>query len=160
MVRNACTPLPEAKKKLEKWRLQDKRIVFTNGCFDLLHPGHIDYLQKSRALGDVLIIGLNDDDSVRRLKGPTRPINPLPDRAIMLTALKSVDMVVAFPEDTPLELIKSLIPDVLVKGGDYEPDSIVGAKEVRESGGEVIVMPFVDGHSSSALIARIRRLDA
>jgi len=160
MVRNACTPLPEAKKKLEKWRLQDKRIVFTNGCFDLLHPGHIDYLQKSRALGDVLIIGLNDDDSVRRLKAPTRPINPLPDRAIMLTALKSVDMVVAFPEDTPLELIKSLMPDVLVKGGDYEPDSIVGAKEVRESGGKVIVMPFVDGHSSSALIARIRRLDA
>jgi len=157
---NACTPLPEAQKKLEEWHLQGKRIVFTNGCFDLLHPGHIDYLQKSRTLGDVLIIGLNDDDSVRRLKGPTRPINPLPDRTIMLTALKPVDMVVAFPEDTPLELIKSLMPDVLVKGGDYEPDSIAGAKEVRESGGEVIVMPFVGGHSSSALIARIQGLDA
>jgi D-beta-D-heptose 7-phosphate kinase/D-beta-D-heptose 1-phosphate adenosyltransferase len=160
MVRNACTPPHEAQKKLEEWRLQGKRIVFTNGCFDLLHPGHIDYLQKSRALGDVLVIGLNDDNSVRRLKGPARPINPLPDRAIMLTALKPVDMVVAFQEDTPLELIKSLMPDVLVKGGDYESGSIVGAKEVRESGGEVIVMPFVDGHSSSALIARIRRLDA
>ncbi|GMR00557.1 MAG: hypothetical protein BMS9Abin18_1420 [Zetaproteobacteria bacterium] len=159
MVRSACTPPPEAQKKLAEWRSQGKRIVFTNGCFDLLHPGHINYLEKARALGDVLIIGLNDDDSVRRLKGPTRPINPLPDRAIMLTALKSVDMVVAFPEDTPLELIKSLMPDVLVKGGDYEPDSIVGAKEVRESGGKVIVMPFVNGHSSSALITRIRRLD-
>jgi len=156
MAKHACTPLHEAQKKLEEWRMQGKRIVFTNGCFDLLHPGHINYLQKSRALGDVLIIGLNDDDSVRRLKGPTRPINPLSDRAIMLTALKSVDMVVAFPEDTPLELIKSLMPDVLVKGGDYEPDNIVGGKEVRESGGEVIVMPFVDGHSSSELIERIK----
>ncbi|MDQ6959020.1 MAG: D-glycero-beta-D-manno-heptose 1-phosphate adenylyltransferase [Mariprofundaceae bacterium] len=160
MVSSACTPRPEAQKKLEEWRSQGKRIVFTNGCFDLLHPGHIDYLQKARALGDVLIVGLNDDDSIRRLKGATRPINPLPDRAIMLTALKSVDMVVPFPEDTPLDLIKSLIPDMLVKGGDYEPDSIVGAKEVRENGGKVIVIPFVNGHSSSTLIARIRRLDA
>jgi len=156
MAKQACTPLHEAQKKLEEWRLQGKRIVFTNGCFDLLHPGHIDYLQKARELGDVLIIGLNDDDSVRRLKGPTRPINPLSDRAIMLASLRAVDMVVSFTEDTPLELIKSLMPDVLVKGGDYEPDSIVGAKEIRESGGEVIVMPFVDGHSSSELIERIK----
>jgi len=158
MTRDACTPLPEAQKKLEEWHSQGKRIVFTNGCFDLLHPGHIDYLQKSRELGDVLIIGLNDDDSVRRLKGSARPVNPLPDRAIMLTALKSVDMVVPFPEDTPLDLIKSLMPDVLVKGGDYEPDRIAGAKEVRESGGEVVVMPFVDGHSSSELIERIKSI--
>jgi len=156
MAKQVCAPLHEAQKKLEEWRLQGKRIVFTNGCFDLLHPGHIDYLQKSRALGDVLIIGLNDDDSIRRLKGSARPINPLPDRAVMLASLRAVDMVVSFTEDTPLELIKSLMPDVLVKGGDYEPDSIVGAKEIRESGGEVVVMPFVGGHSSSELIERIK----
>jgi len=156
MTKQACTPLFEAQKKLEEWRLQGKRIVFTNGCFDLLHPGHIDYLQKSRMLGDVLVIGLNDDDSIRRLKGSARPINSLPDRACMLAALRSVDMVVPFSEDTPLKLIKLVMPDILVKGGDYEPDSIVGAKEVRERGGEVIVIPFVDGHSSSALIERIK----
>jgi len=155
MAKEACTPLHEAQETLEEWRLQGKRIVFTNGCFDLLHPGHIDYLQKARTLGDVLIIGLNDDDSVRRLKGPTRPINLLPDRAIMLAALKTVDIIVSFTEDTPLELIKSLKPDVLVKGGDYEPDDIVGAKEVRDNGGKVIVIPFVDGYSSSSLIERI-----
>jgi len=153
---NACTPLPEAQKKLEEWRRQSKRIVFTNGCFDLLHPGHIEYLQKARTLGDVLIIGLNDDDSIRRLKGSTRPVNCLSDRACMLAALRSVDMVVSFSEDTPLKLIKTLAPDILVKGGDYEPDDIAGAKEVRENGGEVVIMPFMDGHSSSSLIERIK----
>lgn len=153
---NTCTPLHEAREKLREWHLQGKRIVFTNGCFDLLHPGHINYLQKARALGDALIIGLNDDHSIHRLKGPSRPINALSDRAIMLAALKTVDMVISFPEDTPLKLIQSLQPDILVKGGDYEPDSIVGAEEVRRNGGEVIVMPFVDGHSTSSLIERIK----
>jgi len=151
-----CTPLHVVQKKIEEWRSQGKRIVFTNGCFDLLHPGHIDYLEKARALGDVLIIGLNDDASIRRLKGSSRPINPLSDRARMLAALKSVDMVVAFPEDTPLKLIKSLMPDVLVKGGDYKPDDIIGAQDVRINGGEVVVMPFVDGHSTSSLIEHIK----
>lgn len=153
---NACTPMPEAKKKIEEWRMQGKRIVFTNGCFDLLHPGHLDYLQKAGALGDVLIVGLNDDDSIRRLKGLVRPVNPLPDRAIMLAALRTVDMVVSFTEDTPLKLIKTLMPDVLVKGGDYQPDAIAGAREVRENGGEVLVIPLVDGHSTSSLIERIK----
>ena len=148
--------MPEAKKKIEEWRMQGKRIVFTNGCFDLLHPGHLDYLQKAGALGDVLIVGLNDDDSIRRLKGLVRPVNPLPDRAIMLAALRTVDMVVSFTEDTPLKLIKTLMPDVLVKGGDYQPDAIAGAREVRENGGEVLVIPLVDGHSTSSLIERIK----
>jgi len=132
--------------------------VFTNGCFDLLHPGHIDYLHKARELGDKLVVGLNDDDSISRLKGPERPINPLADRAIMLAALKSVDLVVPFSEDTPLDLISTLLPDILVKGGDYEPDDIVGAREVRDNGGFVTVIAFVDGHSTSSLIRRIQAL--
>lgn len=153
-----ATPLDEARRRIAAWRAQGKRIVFTNGCFDLLHPGHIAYLDAARALGDVLIIGLNDDDSIRRLKGQKRPINPLVDRACMLAALKSVDLVVPFSEDTPLNLIKALQPDVLVKGGDYSPETIVGAKEVRENGGKVVVVPFIDGHSTTALIARIQAL--
>ena len=150
--------LNQALRQVRQWRSEDKCIVFTNGCFDLLHPGHIDYLAKARALGDVLIIGLNDDDSVRRLnKGSCRPINPLADRTIMLTALKYVDLVVPFSEDTPLKLITALMPDILVKGGDYEPDNIVGAKEVCANGGEVVVMPFIDGHSTSSLIQKIKK---
>lgn len=145
-----------AASRVKAWHSDGKRVVFTNGCFDLLHPGHIDYLQRARELGDVLVIGLNDDDSIRRLKGPERPVNPLADREIMLAALRAVDLVVPFAEDTPLELIKTLQPDLLVKGGDYRPDDIVGAAEVRANGGEVVVMPFVDGHSSSNLIRRIR----
>jgi len=153
---HAWTPLPEAQKKVREWRKQGKRIVFTNGCFDLLHPGHIDYLNKAKALGDKLIVGLNDDASIRRLKGSTRPINSLTDRASMLAALRAADMVVSFSEDTPLKLIQSLIPDVLVKGGDYKPDEIIGAREVREHGGKVIVIPFLQGYSSSSLIERIK----
>jgi len=137
------------------WRNSGLRIVFTNGCFDLLHPGHIDYLQRARALGDALIVGLNDDESVRLLKGPLRPINPMPDRACMLAALACVDLVVPFSEETPIKLISALLPDILVKGGDYHPDEIVGAKEVRANGGEVVVMPFIGGYSSSSLIQRI-----
>ncbi len=155
---NHSDALNQALEQVQLWRAEHKCIVFTNGCFDLLHPGHIDYLAKARALGDVFIIGLNDDDSIHRLKGPGRPINPLADRAIMLAALKSVDLVVPFSEDTPLKLISALMPDILVKGGDYEPDDIVGAREVRQGGGTVIVMPFVDGHSSTSLIKRIQQL--
>jgi len=149
-------PLSQAQEQVAAWRREKKRIVFTNGCFDLLHPGHVHYLQAARALGDFLIVGLNDDDSIRRLKGPTRPVNDLSHRACMLAALKPVDMVVPFSEDTPLNLISALLPDVLVKGGDYAPDDIVGAADVRQNGGEVIVIPFLDGHSSTGMIARIR----
>jgi len=147
-----------ARDTVEDWRRHGLRVVFTNGCFDLLHPGHIAYLTEARALGDRLVVGLNDDASIRRLKGPSRPVNPLADRAAMLTALRMVDLVVPFSEDTPLELIQALRPDILVKGGDYRPETIVGAEEVRGWGGEVVVIPFLDGHSSTGLIARIRGL--
>ncbi|OIO68323.1 MAG: hypothetical protein AUJ57_10280 [Zetaproteobacteria bacterium CG1_02_53_45] len=145
-----------AARQVEAWKAAGKTVVFTNGCFDLLHPGHIDYLHKAHELGDVLVVGLNDDESISRLKGATRPICPMPDRSIMLSALKSVDLVVPFSEDTPLALISTLLPDILVKGGDYRPDDIVGAKEVRDNGGFVTVIAFVDGHSTSALIRRIQ----
>jgi D-beta-D-heptose 7-phosphate kinase/D-beta-D-heptose 1-phosphate adenosyltransferase len=143
--------------KLRKsWANQGKKVVFTNGCFDLLHPGHIKYLEDAKALGDILIIGLNADGSISRLKGDSRPINPLHDRSAMLMGLKAVDAVVAFEEDTPQKLIALLLPEVLVKGGDYEADDIVGAQEVREHGGEVVIVPFLDGYSSSQLIERIK----
>ncbi len=148
--------LKQALAQLETWKSEGKKIVFTNGCFDLLHPGHIDYLEKAAAFGDILLIGLNDDDSIRRLKGNSRPINPLNDRMIMLQGLRAVDLVIPFSEDTPLNLITALMPNILIKGGDYEPDDIVGAREVRNAGGEVLVIPFVDGYSSSKLIERIR----
>jgi D-beta-D-heptose 7-phosphate kinase/D-beta-D-heptose 1-phosphate adenosyltransferase len=153
------TPLPQAVALVRAFRRDGKKIVFTNGCFDLLHPGHIAYLEEAKSLGDVLIVGLNDDASVHRLKGRHRPVNTLEDRAALLSALKPVDMVVPFSEDTPLALIKALKPDILVKGGDYRPDDIVGAREVHENGGRVIIVPFIKGHSTTALIARIRALD-
>ncbi|MCF7821905.1 MAG: D-glycero-beta-D-manno-heptose 1-phosphate adenylyltransferase [Mariprofundaceae bacterium] len=134
------------------------RVVFTNGCFDLLHPGHVNYLEDARKMGDILVVGLNSDDSVRRLKGAPRPINKLSDRACMLSALRTVDLVVPFSEETPINLIRTLLPDVLVKGGDYMPDDIVGAEEVRKAGGEVVVVPFMGGYSSSTLIDRIKNL--
>jgi len=148
--------LEEACAQQKKWNKEGLRIVFTNGCFDLLHPGHIAYLQDAQDLGDVLILGLNDDASIQRLKGASRPINPLHDRACMLSALRSVDMVVAFSEDTPLKLITNLMPDILVKGGDYTVDNIVGAKEVLSAGGEVRVISFLEGYSSTRLIQRIQ----
>lgn len=154
---NRFVSLAEAVEIRRNWREREMRVVFTNGCFDLLHPGHVTYLEQARELGDVLVVGLNSDDSIRRLKGPTRPVNRLADRAHMLAGLRSVDLVVPFEQDTPIELIRSLLPDVLVKGGDYVPDDIVGAAEVRQAGGEVIVVPFLDGHSSSSLIEKIRK---
>lgn len=147
-----------ARTLIEGWKHSGLRVVFTNGCFDLLHPGHIAYLSEARALGDRLVVGLNDDHSIQRLKGSQRPINPLADRAAMLEALKAIDLVVPFAEDTPLDLIRTLQPDILAKGGDYRPEDIVGAADVRAWGGEVVVIPFVEGYSSTGLIKRIRSL--
>jgi rfaE bifunctional protein nucleotidyltransferase chain/domain len=135
-------------------RLSGKKIVFTNGCFDILHSGHVTYLEAAKKLGDVLIIGLNTDSSVRRLKGESRPVNTESDRAIVVGALKSVDYVVLFDEETPLELIRLLTPDVLVKGGDYTPETIVGAEVVQENGGSVVVIPLVAGKSTTAIIQK------
>ena len=142
-----------AKTRCDAWRAAGQRLVFTNGCFDLLHRGHVTYLAEARALGDRLIVGLNSDDSVRKLKGTRRPLQTQSDRAFILAGLRAVDLVVVFEDDTPLELIKTLRPNVLVKGGDYSIATIVGAAEMQAWGGEVRVLSFVEGKSSSKLIA-------
>jgi len=137
-------------------RQRGERIVFTNGCFDVLHAGHVGYLDDASSLGDRLIVAVNDDDSVTRLKGESRPINTLADRMTVLAGLASVDWVVPFSEDTPQRLIKNIMPDVLTKGGDYEPDDIVGASDVMAAGGEVRVLPFREGQSSSNIIDKLK----
>jgi D-beta-D-heptose 7-phosphate kinase/D-beta-D-heptose 1-phosphate adenosyltransferase len=138
-------------------RPRELRVVFTNGCFDLLHPGHVEYLHRARRLGDLLVVGVNSDASVRRLKGPERPWVDERARALTLAGLTSVDLVTIFAEDTPRELIAELLPDVLVKGGDYRAEDVVGREEVEASGGRVEIVPFLDGYSTTALIERIRR---
>ncbi len=135
------------------------RVVFTNGVFDLLHPGHVDVLRSARAQGDALVVGLNSDESVRRLKGPERPVRTERDRASILAALEVVDAVTIFADDTPLELIRALRPDVLVKGGDYSVDTVVGAADVTARGGEVVIIPLTAGHSTTSTIQRLREAD-
>ncbi|MEO7993267.1 MAG: D-glycero-beta-D-manno-heptose 1-phosphate adenylyltransferase [bacterium] len=137
-------------------QLTGRRVVFTNGCFDLLHPGHVALLTAAKTLGDFLIVGINDDDSVRRLKGPDRPLFPLAYRQAMVVALKPVDAVIPFSEDTPLVLITELGPDVLVKGGDYALDAIVGREIVEARGGKVQTVPFVGDWSTTTLVGRLR----
>lgn len=136
---------------------QNKTIVFTNGCFDIIHPGHIYYLSEAKKLGDYLIVGLNTDSSVKRLKGEERPINTEEDRAIVMDSLKPVDLVVFFDEDTPLELIKAISPNVLVKGGDYKKNEIVGAEFVEQTGGKIIIIPFLEGKSTSKIIEKMSK---
>lgn len=148
--------LPLAATLCDELRTSGQRIVFTNGCFDILHIGHTRYLQTARELGDVLIVGVNSDASVKRLKGASRPVNTESDRAEMLLALFSVDYTCIFEEDTPLELIQIIKPDILVKGGDYAPSAIVGADFVRERGGRVEVIPFVEGKSTTSILERAR----
>ena len=131
-------------------------VVFTNGVFDLLHPGHIDVLDGARRQGIALIVGLNSDASVRRLKGPTRPVRSTAERALVLAGLESVDAVVVFEEDTPLSLVQRLLPDVIVKGGDYSPDTIVGADIVTARGGRVVVIPLIPGQSTTSIIEKLR----
>ena len=138
---------------------RDRTVVFTNGCFDLLHPGHVEYLAQARALGDALVVGLNSDASVRRLNGAGRPLLPEAGRAAMLAGLRSVDAVTLFDEDTPLELIRALLPDVLVKGGDYDLDGIVGRDAVEKAGGDVRVLPFVEGYSTTDILTRLRETE-
>jgi len=132
------------------------RVVFTNGVFDLLHPGHVDLLTAARAAGDALIVGVNSDASVRRLKGAERPVRGEAERALVLAALEAVDAVAIFEQDTPLELIKAVHPDVIVKGGDYTPDTVVGRREVESWGGRVVIVPLTPGHSTTAIIERLR----
>ena len=142
---------------IKKVKTERKKIVFTNGCFDLLHVGHIRYLAQAKKLGDFLIIGLNSDSSVKALKGKNRPINSFEDRAVLLSALTSVDLVVIFEEQTPANLIKDIVPDILVKGGDYNIEDIVGYHTVIQNGGKVKTLSFHDGYSSTNFINKINK---
>lgn len=145
-------------RKCNAWRMAGKKIVFTNGCFDILHHGHLDYLAKAADQGNVLVIGVNTDASVKKLKGPQRPVTSENDRLFQLASLMVVDAVCLFDEDTPLSLIQQVRPDVLVKGGDYTVDRIVGADFVQQRGGAVEIIPFVEGYSTTGIIDKIRSL--
>ena len=139
---------------------QQKKVVFTNGCFDILHRGHIHLFHEAKKLGDVLFVAVNDDSSIRTIKGPTRPIFPLEERMEVLEAITDIDYIVSFSEETPKKIISSLLPDVLVKGGDWKPDEVVGKKDVEQAGGEVITIPYLPHHSSTDIIQRILSLSA
>jgi rfaE bifunctional protein nucleotidyltransferase chain/domain len=147
---------PDLSEAVEKWRAEENVIVFTNGCFDIVHRGHVEYLTKAKNMGDILILGLNSDKSVKKLKGAGRPYVSEKDRAYILSQLVPVDVVSVFEEETPLNLIKVVMPDVLVKGGDYLPDTIVGRREVEQNGGTVVAIPLVKGRSTTGLIEKIR----
>ena len=145
-------------QQLKRWRLQNKKIVFTNGIFDILHEGHIFSLSEAASFGDILIVGLNADASTKRLKGANRPVNSVQSRALLLAALVMTDAVIVFEEDTPLKLICDIMPNVLVKGGDYTLDQIVGAKEVQAHGGEVRIVPIREGFSTTGLIEKMKEM--
>ena len=149
--------LDNLKNQVNAWKQAGKKIVFTNGCFDIIHRGHIEVLAQTAYLGDRLIIGLNSDSSIQKLKGEDRPIMTENSRAILLAALSFVDAVILFPEDTPINLISTLLPDVLAKGGDYEIETIVGQEIVQNNGGKVKLVPFVDGFSSTTIIDKIKK---
>jgi D-beta-D-heptose 7-phosphate kinase/D-beta-D-heptose 1-phosphate adenosyltransferase len=144
--------------QLKRWRLQNKKIVFTNGVFDILHEGHIASLSEAASYGDVLIVGINADASVKRLKGDSRPVNNEHSRALIMASLLLTDGAIIFEEDTPLNLITSIMPDVLVKGGDYTLEQIVGAKEVMANGGEVKIVPILEGFSTTGIIERMKKM--
>ncbi len=145
-----------AKKQVEEWKSSGNTIVFTNGCFDILHRGHVEYLKEAKACGDRLVLALNSDHSVQLLKGASRPIQTQEDRAIILDALESVDLVVVFDQETPIEIIRTLLPDILAKGGDYTPKAVVGADIVIDHGGEVRIIPFRSGYSTTEIFEKIR----
>jgi D-beta-D-heptose 7-phosphate kinase/D-beta-D-heptose 1-phosphate adenosyltransferase len=146
---------PDARRLVDRVRAAGRRVVFTNGVFDLLHPGHVRYLQHARSLGDLLIVGVNADASVRRIKGPSRPINPQQERAEVIAALACVDAAVIFEEDTPAEIVRLVQPDILVKGADWPADQIVGRDTVEARGGRVVLVPVEQGYSTTALLERI-----
>lgn len=156
-IESKIQSLSELEVTRHTWHDKAERVVFTNGCFDILHYGHLHYLAQARDLGDRLIIGLNADASVKRLKGEHRPIQDIHTRQMMLASLAFVDAVILFEEDTPLQLITTLRPDILVKGGDYKPADIVGAKEVQAEGGEVRVLSFIPGYSTSSIEQKIKQ---
>ncbi len=142
----------------DECKKEDLKVVFTNGCFDLLHLGHLSYLSQARALGDRLIVGVNSDTSVSKLKGPDRPIKSQDERLVHLAILSMVDAVIVFNEDTPARLIKNIQPDILVKGGDYKPEEVVGKDWVEQHGGQVVILSFLDGYSTTQLVNKIKLL--
>ncbi|HEX4372771.1 MAG TPA: D-glycero-beta-D-manno-heptose 1-phosphate adenylyltransferase [Puia sp.] len=158
IIQQKIFTLPELEKQINRWRLMKKTISFTNGCFDILHEGHIFSLSQAAAEADFLIVGVNADASVKKLKGENRPINNEQSRAFLLASLLMVDAVVIFEEDTPLNLINAILPDVLVKGGDYSIDEIVGAKEVIANDGKVVINPILQGFSTTTLLEKIHKL--
>lgn len=153
--KNKIQTIKSSKELLQDLKMLNHKIVFTNGCFDILHLGHITYLEQAKEKGDILIVGLNSDASVKRLKGTERPIKDEQSRASILAALSSVDIVIIFEEDTPIDLITAVNPNVLVKGGDYKKENIVGAEFVESQGGSVEIIPFLEGHSSTDLINKL-----
>jgi D-beta-D-heptose 7-phosphate kinase/D-beta-D-heptose 1-phosphate adenosyltransferase len=155
-MKNKVKSLDELKKLREKLRLEGKTTVFTNGCFDVLHSGHIHIFRQAKECGDILIVAVNDDPSVRNLKGPSRPVFPLEERLEVLEAVESIDYLIAFSEPTPRELIQALLPDVLVKGGDWKIDEVVGREEVEGIGGRVVIIPYLPGRSSSQILNKIK----
>lgn len=159
-IQNKILTLLDLQKKIAQWRLLSKTVVFTNGCFDILHAGHIASLTEAAQHGDHLVIGLNSDASTRELKGSNRPINDEQSRALVLASLEIVDAVVIFPDPTPLKLILAIQPEVLVKGGDYKVEDIVGAKEVQGWGGKVIINPILPGFSTTSIINKIQNSEA
>jgi D-glycero-beta-D-manno-heptose 1-phosphate adenylyltransferase len=158
IIQKKIFSLADLLKQKAAWKVLNKKIAFTNGCFDLLHEGHIFSLSQAAKEGDILIVGVNSDASTKRLKGDTRPINNEYSRALLLASLIMVDAVVIFEEDTPINLITSLMPDVLVKGGDYTVEQVVGAKEVIANGGRVVINPIVPGFSTTLILEKIHRL--
>ena len=157
LIKSRIITKEDLKPLLQVLKFKSKKIVFSNGCFDILHRGHVEYLAKAASLGDVLIIGLNTDESVRRLKGPTRPVQDEQSRAQVMASLHFVDFVVLFDEDTPYELINFIKPDILVKGSDYREDQIVGADIVKGNGGKVITIDLVEGYSTTSIIERSKK---
>jgi rfaE bifunctional protein nucleotidyltransferase chain/domain len=155
-VRKKIIPAGELDYLIAYWRFREFKIVFTNGCFDVIHRGHIEYLAKARDLGDILVVGLNTDDSVKKLKGDGRPIQDQESRSLILASLSFVSHVILFEEDTPYELIKKIQPDILIKGGDYKPEEIVGYDIVKKKGGTVKVISHIDGLSSSSVIQKLK----
>jgi rfaE bifunctional protein nucleotidyltransferase chain/domain len=157
LIKSKVLELPELKRQLTTWRFFHQKIVFTNGCFDLLHLGHIDYLLQAKKLGDKLLIGLNTDESVKQIKGEQRPITNQNSRSLILASLSFVDGVILFSEATPVNLILEIRPDVLVKGSDYQVNEIVGSDIVKENGGEIVTINFLEGYSTSAIISKIKK---
>jgi len=159
LSRNKIVSIEKAVNLVKDWKKHGKKVVFSNGCFDILHAGHVEYLEKAKILGDYLVIGLNTDDSVRRIKGPLRPIVNENHRSTLLSSLACIDLVVFFNEDTPYELIRTLLPDILVKGKDYDISNIVGADIVLQHGGRVETIELTEGLSTTSIIKKIKQLN-